>query len=156
DVRAKGKLRGPDAGERLGHDNQKNHSRGYGFLRIQFPGVRENEARTHYARSFLQIHRLIRWSRWPQAFLRIGATAAAREHRRRTRAPLVTRWAEDEGAVAGRRDGGCAPPHSAGTTQPLALRPVTAAAGEHPRRADAPIVVRSADHDDAAVGGKRD
>src|SRR5262245_28760969 len=40
--------------------------------------------------------------------------------------------------------------------QLLVLRPATAAAAEHPGRADTAIIIRSADHDDTAIGRQRD
>src|SRR5262249_61896649 len=102
------------------------------------------------------MHRRIRWRKWPWRFSIIGVTVAARERRRLANAPAVIGSADDDDAIVGGRDRGCGLSHSAGANRILVLRPVTAAAREHPRRADAPIVVRSADHHDAAVGGQRD
>src|SRR5262249_56901740 len=102
------------------------------------------------------MHRRIRWRRWPWRSSIIGVPVAARERRRLANAPAVIRSADDDDAIVGGRDRACGLSHSAGANQILALRPVAAAAREHPRRADAPTVVRSTDHHDAAVGGKRD
>src|SRR6266571_3422160 len=102
--------------------------------------------------SFLQIHHRIRYSRWPWRFSIIGATAAAREHRRRANAPVLIRSANHDGLVGGQRDRGCGLSHSGGANQVLVLRPATAAAGEHQRHA--PIFGKPAQDGDVAVGGQ--
>ena len=84
-----------------------------------------------------------------------AALGGSQSHRRLANASAVIRSADDDDAIVGGRDSGCGLSQSAGANQILPLRPVTAAAREHPRRADAPIVVRSADHHNAAVCGKR-
>src|SRR5262249_60255885 len=102
------------------------------------------------------MHRRIRWRKWPWRFSIIGVTVAARERRRLANAPAVIRSADDDDAIVGGRDRACGLSHSAGANQILVLRPVTAAAREHPRRAPAPIAVGHADHHAAAVEGHRD
>src|SRR5262249_31288476 len=96
--------------------------------------------------SLLETHRRIGWSRWSREFLRIGATTSAGESRCRARASdaaVDRRW-------------GCGLCRSAAPDQVLVLRPVPSAAREYPRRADAAIVVRCAENDDAAIGGQRE
>jgi hypothetical protein len=62
-----------------------------------------NEARTHCAWSFLEIHCRIRCSRWSREFLRIGATASAGEYRCRSRVSVVIRPADHDDAAVDRR-----------------------------------------------------
>jgi hypothetical protein len=62
-----------------------------------------NEARTHCAWSFLEIHRRIRCSRWSREVLRIGATAAAGECRCHARASIVIRTADHDYTAVDRR-----------------------------------------------------
>src|SRR5262245_2737231 len=58
--------------------------------------------------------------------------------------------------VGGHRDRRYGLSYCVVTDQLLVLRPATAAPAEHPGRANTAIVVRSADHDDTAIGRQRD
>jgi hypothetical protein len=121
-------------------------------MRCAAPSMRRSltklKARTHCACSLLEIHRGIRCSRCREV-LRIGTSPAAGQDRCRTAACVVVRGAD--APLDGRC--GCGLSQRAGANQVAVLRPVSAAAGEHPSRADTAIVVRCAQHDDPAVSG---
>src|SRR5262245_53181117 len=67
-----------------------------------------------------------------------------------------SRWMASSTFVGRHRDRRCGLYYSVVTDQLFILRPATAASAEHPGRADTAVIVRSADHDDTAIGRERD